>query len=79
MNEGTCNPDSDQSYTCSCLDGYSGRNCEEFMTQRFGFNYLVSHVRMTWDDARFACEDKGYTVATVSSLEELSFIAQIPS
>ena len=79
MNGGTCIGSLQQSYTCTCLDNYAGRNCEEYTTHGFGFNFFVSHISKTWDEARMECEERGYSLATVSTAEELSFIAHIPS
>ena len=76
LNGGTCIPHLAQSYICRCPEGYTGVNCGEFIFQQFGFNYVIIHTLMNWHEAGNKCENRGYTLASITTIEELTFMAE---
>jgi len=57
-NTGTC-ADAVNGYTCACVAGYTGSNCETSMLQNYGHNHLniMTDTRSLWCCFRQTCLD----------------------
>ncbi|XP_045164200.2 brevican core protein-like [Mercenaria mercenaria] len=81
-NNGTCVEGADN-YTCSCNDGFRGRNCEEAACPEEGwffFNgscYYLSDVTLDWLSAVAACNETGAYLTEIQSQSELDFLITI--
>ncbi|XP_045166878.2 lectin BRA-3-like [Mercenaria mercenaria] len=87
-NNGTCVEVADN-YTCSCNDGFKGRNCEEAVTVKScpeggwvffnGSCYYVSTTTVSWISALAACNETGGYLAEIQSQLEQEFLNNITS
>ena len=75
INGATClSRDPPEFYSCICPNNLHGENCDS--TSFNGFQYLVLDDLKTWNEARIECMNRGYNLTSITTREELDFLAQ---
>ncbi|KAG8449899.1 hypothetical protein GDO86_016538 [Hymenochirus boettgeri] len=80
-NGGTCIEKEEDDFSCLCLPGYSGKNCETYVEKCpndwdvfQGFCYKHFYTRQSWEEAETNCREIGGHLTSVVTPEEQDYV-----